>query len=161
MAQQESDREDILREATALVERAELQLEGVAEPLVFGFRANGALSVFVTQDEVYQFDAEGCWRRGYLHGRLLKAERGQIVEMIRERTPQQTVLRSRPWSPDEQDEYARRWLLRSDWMRETLEASRYRCVGFVSPAGSDPVLRLRDWLQKKKADPLRVADRLR
>jgi len=161
MTRQESDREDMLREATALVDRAELQLEDAIEPLVFGFRANGALSVFVTQDEVYQFDAEGRWRRGYLHGRLLKAERGRIVEMVRERMERETVLRSRQWSPAEQDEYARRWRRRSDWIREALEASRYRCVGAVSASGIDPVLRLRDWLETRKADPLEVADRLR
>lgn len=159
MAREESEREDILREATALVERAELLLEGAAEPLVFGFRANGALSVFVTQDEVYHFDAEGSWRRGYWSGRLLKAEGGRIVEMIRERTSDQTVLRSRPWSPSEQAEYAAQWIQRREWLRESLDASRYQPIGAVSASGTDPVRRLSDWLEQKKAGPLFVADR--
>lgn len=158
MAREESDREDILREATALVERAELRIDGVAEPLVFGFRANGALSLFVTQDEVYHFDAEGAWRRGYFQGRLLKAVRGQMVELIRERTEQATVLRSRPLSSREQAEHEARWARRRTWLREAMDEGRCERVGVISASGADPVALLAGWIMEK-ADPLRIADR--
>ena len=56
MARRESDREDLLREATALVERAELTIEGFDEPIVVGFRRdgsrNGARCVSRAQREV-------------------------------------------------------------------------------------------------------------
>ncbi len=69
MARDESSREDLLREATALVERIEL-VPHATDPLiaasdlfdkhiVAGFRRDGALSVFFGEDPVYHFNAEG------------------------------------------------------------------------------------------------------
>ena len=47
MAKEERDREDIFREATALVERVELSgIVGQAEPVVIGFRRNGCGSIY-------------------------------------------------------------------------------------------------------------------
>lgn len=37
MARHSEDREDILPEATALVERVELEIDGLEDPLVVGF----------------------------------------------------------------------------------------------------------------------------
>ena len=44
MSRNEADREDLLREATALVNRIELQLEDADESWVVGFRRNDAAS---------------------------------------------------------------------------------------------------------------------
>ena len=44
MARQESNREDLLREATALVERVELHVPAFEEPIVVGFRRDGCAS---------------------------------------------------------------------------------------------------------------------
>ena len=49
MARDEDSREDLLREATALVQRVELQVEGFAEPIVAGFRRDGAASFYFGQ----------------------------------------------------------------------------------------------------------------
>src|SRR5204863_2544475 len=78
MAREESSREDLLREATALVERIELIPNGSTSDgrIVAGFRRNGALSVFFGEDPVYQFNAAGELRRAYTDGKLLKADRG-------------------------------------------------------------------------------------
>ena len=46
MAQRETNREDLLREATALVERAEIRIPGESEPIVVGFRRDGSASFF-------------------------------------------------------------------------------------------------------------------
>ena len=46
MARHEEDREDLLAEATALVERAELVVEGAAESVVIGFRRDGCASIY-------------------------------------------------------------------------------------------------------------------
>ena len=72
------NREDLLREATALVERIELvphrdRQFDASEPIVVGFRADGALSIFFGDDPVYQFNAAGELRRAYCDGLLFKA----------------------------------------------------------------------------------------
>ena len=73
MARNQSDREDLLREATALVERAELRISGWSEPVVVGFRRGGGASLFFGGKEVYQFNAGGELRRAFVAGRLIKA----------------------------------------------------------------------------------------
>ena len=52
MALHEQDREDLLSEATALVQRVELRVEGFAEPVIVGFRRGGEASVFFGADPV-------------------------------------------------------------------------------------------------------------
>ena len=74
MARRESDREDLLREATALVERAELTIEGFDEPIVVGFRRDGSASFFFGADPVYQFNTAFELRRAFVVGLLYKAE---------------------------------------------------------------------------------------
>src|SRR5688572_18570527 len=65
MARQEQDREDILREATALVERVELLIPEFPEPIVAGFRRDGSASFFFGADPVLQFNAQGKLRRAF------------------------------------------------------------------------------------------------
>src|SRR5512134_1308657 len=104
MARQESEREDLLREATALVERAELQLPSFAEPIVVGFRSGGAASFFFGSDPVYQFNSTGQLRRAFVAGKLLKAERGRLVALARERTAEEVALVRTGLDPAEQAE---------------------------------------------------------
>ena len=85
MARQEQPRENLIAEATALVERVELLLAGVPEPIVAGFRAEGSASLFFGDDPVYQFNARGQLRRAFVGGRLYKADAGRLVEMTRQR----------------------------------------------------------------------------
>jgi hypothetical protein len=94
MAREESSREDLLREATALVERIEFIPNGSTSygHIVAGFRRNGALSVFFDQDPVYQFNATGELRRAYSDGKLLKAERGRLAAFERVRTKNEIQL---------------------------------------------------------------------
>src|SRR5512138_3714273 len=95
MSRHESDREDLLREATALVERVELSVAGMTENVVAGFRRDGAASFFFGADPVYQFNAAGELRRAFVGGLLYKTDRGKLVEMRRERTAEAVELRSR------------------------------------------------------------------
>src|SRR5689334_1384312 len=72
MAREEHQREDLLREATALVERAEIRLPGCEAAIVVGFRRDGAPSFFFGDDFVVQFNPHHELRRGYWNGRLVK-----------------------------------------------------------------------------------------
>lgn len=92
MAREEQDREDLMREATALVRRVELRVPHEAETIVAGFRRDGACSLFFGVDPVYQFNAAGEFRRGYVDGKLLKADRGRLAELTRVRTVDETQL---------------------------------------------------------------------
>ena len=92
MAQQEEDREDLLAEATALVERIELSVVGANEPVVAGFRRDGSFSIFFGAARVYQFNRLGKLRRAYVDGLLYKAERGRLFSLRRERTAGQSTL---------------------------------------------------------------------
>ncbi|REJ67760.1 MAG: hypothetical protein DWQ31_10250 [Planctomycetota bacterium] len=92
MARQESDREDLLNEATALRERIELTHSGEDEPVTVGFRAGGDISFYFGPEVVYQFNAAGQLRRAHLGDRLIKAERGRLVALKRVRTPEATTL---------------------------------------------------------------------
>ena len=51
------------------------------EPIVAGFRADGALSIFFGADPVYQFNAAGELRRAYCDGLLFKAVQGRLVSL--------------------------------------------------------------------------------
>jgi hypothetical protein len=92
MARNEADREDLIREAVALPERVELQVSGFVEPVLIGFRDTSAMSVFVGQDRVYQFDPEGRLRRAYVDGFLYRSEHNTLARLQRVRTATETRL---------------------------------------------------------------------
>ena len=145
MARQESDREDFLREATALVERAELQIPGESEPVTVGFRKGGSLSIFFGGDPVYQFNTAGELRRAFADGLLYKAERGRLVALRRERTPSEVTLVRSELSDDEMNEFlavGHRQLAR---LGEALQANQFELLGQVPADGQVPA-RVRDWL---------------
>jgi hypothetical protein len=92
MARSESQREDLLREATALVERAEIRIPDETDSIVFGFRRDGSASFFFGADPVLQFNSAGEFRRGYIGGLLYKAERGRLISLRRERSETEVAL---------------------------------------------------------------------
>jgi hypothetical protein len=156
MAREESDREDLLREAVGLVRRVELRIAGEPEPVTAGYRRNGALSLYFGADPVWQFNTAGELRRGYTAGKLLKAEAGRLVVITRERTADVTQLLSRELTEEE----ARAVLLavaqRIDHLRSALEVGRYDIVGQV-PAGLDIVRELLSTIQMLPATPMIAA----
>lgn len=96
MAGKEEDREDLLAEASALIDRIELQLpteSGNDDEFVFaGYRSNGFFSIYFGQNRLYQFDKDGRLRRAYIAPDLYRAAYGKLSQLKRRRTEQQTVL---------------------------------------------------------------------
>lgn len=93
MSRSESDREDLIREATALTRRIELQLDGRAEPVVAGIREQtGWLSLYLGADPVYTWDADGGLRRAFVAGYLYRAEGETLARLERRRTETETQL---------------------------------------------------------------------
>jgi hypothetical protein len=131
MARHESDREDLLAEATALVERVELSIAGESEPVTAGFRRDGALSVYFGSDPVYQFNAVGELRRAYRGGLLYKAERGRLVELRRERSPAEVALVRRELSDAETAALLSAARARLAKLHESLAGGTVQIVGQV------------------------------
>src|SRR5262245_54901015 len=120
MARDESDREDLLREATALVERIELLIDShdsVTNPIVAGFRANGAFSVFFGKDPVFQFNSAGELRRAYCGGLLFKASRGWLCSLKRVRHANEVVLQRHDLTDHEQAEFVTQLNVRMTQLR--------------------------------------------
>ena len=101
MARHESDREDLMREATALVRRVELEVPGEPEPVVCGFRADGRLSIYFGGDPVYHFDADGRLRRAFAAGHLFRTQGTTLARLTRVRQPAHTELQRHDLHPDE------------------------------------------------------------
>src|SRR5580765_5795621 len=105
MARREADREDLMAEASALRQRAELVLDGYAEPIVAGVRANGHLSVYFGDDPVYQFDAAGNLRRAFVGGDLYRTQGHTLARLNRTRTDLAVELGRRDLDPAELERF--------------------------------------------------------
>ena len=151
MARQEEDREDLLREATALVERVELHIEGQAEPWVIGFRRDASASLYVSGDPVFQFNQRNQLRRAFVDGKLVKAERGRLVWLERRRTDTQVQLLRRDFTPVETDDTLALAARRLEQLREALAAGRYELRGQV-PEDADVIGRVSRWLDALPAE---------
>lgn len=163
MARHESNREDLLREATALVERIEL-LPRVAgtftsanvaagETIVAGFRAVGALSVFFGSDPVYQFNAAGELRRAYWNGLLFKAMRGRLVSLQRVRREHEVQLVRHELTDAEQATFLSKVSACMRELTNSLAANAMEVAGQV-PQDADVLGRLQAWLADHQEWPI-------
>ena len=105
MARHESDREDLMREATALVRRAELICPGETEPVIAGFRRDGRLALYFGPDPVFQFDPQHRLRRAYVAGFLYRTQGETLARLNRHRTQDQTLLVRHDLAPAELDTF--------------------------------------------------------
>ena len=105
MTQHEGQREDLIRTATALVQRVELAIDGFPDLLVIGFRRDGAASLFVGEDPVYQFNARGELRRAFQAGKPVKAESGRLVELTRQRADNRVAMLPQELTDLQQDQF--------------------------------------------------------
>jgi hypothetical protein len=146
MARITRDREDLLLEATALVPRVMLRMAILGEPTeVFaGFRGD-SLSIYFGSTPVYHFNDVGELRRAFVDDCLIKAEAGQLIGAVRERSDEQVVLASTPLSTADRAQFAADLSARLTELREGLKCESFELVG-QSPHEGDGVKRLRSWL---------------
>jgi hypothetical protein len=145
MARQEDAREDLMAEATALVERVELLLVGVPEPIVAGFRRDGSASLFFADDPVYQFNSRGHLRRAFVDGRLYKADAGRLVEITRDRQANRIQLVSQELPAAASAAFIAELGARLNDLASKLESTQAQVVAEV-PLQSGVVARLGRWL---------------
>ena len=156
MARQEPDREDLLREATALVERAELKLPQQKEPVIIGFRREGSASVYFGAEPAYHFNSAGELRRAYAGGLLYKAERGRLVALRRQREAEIVALVRHELSVDEQDAFLAAASERLQALAASLRTGEFKCTGEISLQPGF-ISRFADWLANVTASQLKVA----
>jgi hypothetical protein len=92
MARIEDDREDLIREATALKPRVEWKIAEEPEPVFTGLKRDGSLSIYFGQNPVYQFNPQGQLRRAWIDGYLYRTQGSTLAKMHRERTETKTYL---------------------------------------------------------------------
>ena len=163
MARDESDREDLLREATALVERIELSPEAAtgstAENVVIGFRAGGAVSIFFGADPVYQFNAAGELRRAYCDGLLYKASHRRLVSLRRVRQQNEVQLLRHDLTDAEQRDFiaSMQKCLRN--LSDNLDSGRGSVVSQVPPE-ANVLTRVRGWLAEHREPGIAATPRV-
>lgn len=148
MAREEQPREDLLAEATGLVERVSLQPRpesAVGAEVVAGFRRDGSLAIFFGQQRVYQFTSAGQLRRAYVDGLLYKAQAGALIVMRRERTSEVVNLVSTPLDAQATSEFLTRMHCLLNGLRRVFESREFTLLGQVPPDGRI-VERLLNWL---------------
>ena len=152
MARDEQDREDLLREATALVERIELAPTDTeaGEHIVIGFRADGAASVYFGGDPAYHFNADGELRRAYADGLLFKAEKGSLVSLERVRTGNEVQLLRRPLPDAQQTDFLTAMQARLRALAEQTANDALVTIGQM-PADADVHGRALAWLSNTSA----------
>ncbi|MEX0586582.1 MAG: hypothetical protein WD176_08060 [Pirellulales bacterium] len=144
MALHSEDREELLVEATALVERAELALAS-GEHIVIGFRANGAGSFYVGSEPAYHFNSADELRRAYVREELFKAERGRLVALVRRRTAGEVQLIRRELNGEETDVFTQELAGHVAHLTRAIDDGQFAIIGQV-PADADVVGRARRWL---------------
>ncbi|MCA9154009.1 MAG: hypothetical protein KDA38_04450 [Planctomycetales bacterium] len=157
MARHESDREDLLREATALVRRIELRFADLTESIVVGFRRDGAASFFFGFDPVFQFRATGELRRAFRDGLLIKADSGRLVALRRSRTEHESLLLSRELPPDETQALLDDLCNRLNHLHRALVAAEYEIVG-QAPHDEPLVEAVLAEVQRLLGRPIVIAD---
>jgi hypothetical protein len=143
----EHDREDLLAEAKALVERASLKLEGCDHEVLVGFRRDGSASIYFGPDRVYHLASEGQLRRAFVEGLLYKAERGRLVALDRRRSPDAVELLRHEPSAAEQAAFVADAQRHLGGLLDALARGHYRIAGKV-PADRDVIGRAAGWLSR-------------
>ena len=156
MAREEQDREDLLAEATALVERVELRVGSFPAPLVVGFRRGGAASFFFGADPAYHFNSAGRLRRAFASGLLYKAERGQLVSLDRRRTSGEVQLVRHALDTEETRSFLASLSANLQVLREALSQGRFERLR-QQPEEADVTGRVQAWLADQ-SERIEIAD---
>lgn len=155
MASQSQDREDLLRDATAFVNRVQLQISwGERSEVVFaGFRTGGAASFYFDQDPVYHFNTTGQLRRAFVDDFLVKAEAGRLVRLHRQRSEHESAMVRDEMTVDEQQTFCQTVTQRLHEFLQVIVKGEYVIDGQVQgdengDAPKSVIDRVRDYLEQ-------------
>jgi hypothetical protein len=150
----------MLRDAHALSPRAELQWgQGAARSTAFvGFRGE-SLSLYFGEDPVFHFNTQGQLRRAFVSDELIKADRGRLVGLARERSESEVALVSRHLDATAEAQVVAESERRLQDLRASLSAGDLAVRGQV-PADGDALERLRRWLAAHPAVTIAASPRV-
>lgn len=146
MARRELPREDLIRDAVALVDRIEFTSPD-QPPVVVGFRQDGSVSFYFGAEPVYQFNAARALRRAHSDG-IVKAENGRLVRLKKQRRTGQVQLVRHELDDAQQCEFLESALARLRQLRAQLDAGDLQVARQVSTADADVLSRVGDWLAR-------------
>ena len=156
MARHEADREDLLREATALRDRGELSVNGWSETVVAGRRTDGRWSIYFGGDPCYHFDASGRLRRAYVDGLLYRTEGTTLAALKRERTDTETQLQRHDLDNARLTSFLDAMQARLSDLQTKLDKESVVLIG-QRPEDGDFLGILRAWLAEQLSDRPRLA----
>ncbi len=156
----EVDREDLMREATALGQRAEFRRPDAAETVIAGYRSDGSLSIYFGPDPCYHFNPDLRLRRAYVEGDLYRTQGTTLARMQRIRTHDAVVLQRHDLSPEECESFLDQADERLRTFAESLTSATADCVQCV-PEDSDIITRLTAHLSHIVTLPLALAPAIR
>jgi hypothetical protein len=128
MARREADREDLMREAAALVRRVEWEVPAEPAPVVAGLRRDGSLSVYFGADPVFHFDANAGLRRAFVAGSLWRTQGDTLARLTRVRTSDRTELARHDLTGDELAAFRAEMLGRLEHLSQCLERRQSQVV---------------------------------
>lgn len=155
MPRHNTDRE-LFRHATGLVERAELMTPQFSEPVIIGFRREGAACVYIGGDLAYLFNSAGELRLAHADGRIYRAELGRLVALKREPGATEVAMFRSELSAEEQAAFVRQARQSLSTLAADLRGGSYQCRGEVASEPGFPG-KFGDWLTNVTAGPLKVA----
>jgi hypothetical protein len=147
MARQANDREDLLAEAKALVERIHLQAAGLREAVTVGFRRDHSASFYFGPQHVYQFNSAGSLRRAFVDDLLYKADRGRLVSLRRERGPELVALVRHDLEPAETVAFFDTMRGYLETLHHSLAKQHFTVMGQV-PGDADLIARVCCWVDE-------------
>jgi hypothetical protein len=159
MARLESDREDLMAEATALVQRAEFVVPGQTASVIAGYRRDGALSIYFGADPCCHFDDQLRLRRAFAAGSLYRTQGHTLAHLQRSRNGQSVDLLRHDLTPAELDELCSQFTDRLRELHTSLKRDA-RCVQEVPPGAGLPE-RLVASLEQLLQAPIALAPAIR
>jgi hypothetical protein len=131
MARREQDREDLLAEATALVERVEIARHAHGEHVVIGFRRDGSASFYFGRTVAIHFNSRGELRRAHVDGELLKAEGRRLVALSRRRAAKEVQLVRHEFTAEQTTKSLADLKRRLNDLRDDLRTQDFQVIGQV------------------------------
>lgn len=156
----EADREDLMREATALRQRAEFRISGESPSVIAGYRNDGSLSVYFGPDPCFHFDADGRLRRAFVGGDLFRTQGDTLARLRRVHTREAVELHRDDLAPDEREELLQQARQQLRAFSDTLRSQAAECLQEI-PADAQIVDVLVDDLSRIVAQPIRLAPAIR
>jgi hypothetical protein len=148
MARHSQDREDLLRDAKALVPRIMLRttiLDKTCDVFA-GFRSD-SLSMYFDSDPAYHFNSRGELRRAFVNDQIIKAVKGKLFIWEPVRKPDEVTMRSQLMTVEEMVDFSENWKRRFNALNKALDERTFDLVGQF-PEDVDAMRKLQSWLRK-------------